>query len=410
MAGIAAILIVPLLNPTIFGRAAYFLPIPLFLLVAVSNRRIVAFTSGPSLRLRVAGALFIGLIVVGFSIGDFYRLQSATVYNQILNESTLQALDWISLHTVRTDTLFTNYQGLGGWIAGYSQRDVISPRPLGYIVTSPDYEPTVAANAIDAGNYVLDGKSLTIGDFFPSSIFNPAVYLNLPTGRQGLLFLDDDYQTVYPNATTGLPGSRLVSASSKTLSNASVEGSRSFTFNYSWEFGAVSRTVSLTPPNSIGVSYSISVAHSNETVFVARILAFSGEAFDYSRLSENMARLRALLPNGQAIAMSIGYNGTLGDSIISSFSGNDSITKLPTLSVRLSSHSSTTRLNFSISLLDLSFSDPVSSYTFLNLVRSYSVDYLVLDVQAYSQNIRFKEAGFASVYQNSRISILKINL
>jgi hypothetical protein len=410
MAGIAAVLIIPLLNATIVGRAAYFLPIPLFLLVAVSSRRIMAFAAGPSLRLKVMGALFIGLIVLGFSIGDFNRLQSATAYNQILNESTLQALDWISLHTVRTDTIFTNYQGLGGWIAGYSQRNVISPRPIGYIVTSPDYAPTVAANAIDAGNYVLDSKLLTIGDFFPSSIINPAVYVNLPTGRQGLLFLDDDYQTIYFGTTTGFHGGENVSALSKNLSNASVEGSHSFTFNYSWEFGTVSRTVSLTPPNSIGISYSISVVNSNETAFVARILAFSGETFAYSRVSENMTRLGALLSDGQAIRMSIGYNGPPGDSIISSFSQDDNITKHQTLSVRLSSHSSTTRLSLSISLLDLSFSDPVSSYNSLNLVRSYSVDYLVLDVQAFSQIIRFEQAGFASVYLKSGISILKVNL
>jgi len=409
---IASIALVLLLNPTIYSRAAYFLPISLFLLVAAFHKRILSFARAPNPTAKIGGVLLIGLIVVGFSIGDFDRLRSATAYYQVLDQPTLQGLDWITLHTTHTDTLFTNYPGLGAWIAGYSQRNVISPRPIGYIVTSPDYEPTIAANAIDAGNYVLDSQALTIGDFFPSSILNPVLYLNLATGRQGLLFLDDDYQIISFNDTSGMHTSGLVSASSKALSDSSNYGIHSFSFNYSWGFGQVIRTMSLMPPNSIGVSYSISIPSSNETAFATRILAFSGETFAYSQPSPNLVELAALLPGGQTISMSVGYIAPAGDSISSSFSKNDSITKLPSLSVRLFSHSSSARLNLSISLLNFSFSDPITSYSAFNLIKSYSVDYLVLDARAYSQNNRFglPKGAFVPVFQNSRVSILKVQL
>lgn len=410
---LAAALLIPLLNPTIYSRAAYFLPVGVFLSIsALYGFLLSASRMTVSWQPKVAALLLIGLSVIGLTMGNLTRLQSSTEYYQVINDQTLEALNWISLHTQREEILFTNYPGLGSWIAGYSERTVLSPRPIGYIVTSPDYNSTVAANAIDAGNYVLDTNALTVADFFPAGIENPAIYVNTETGRYGLLFLDDDYTILKFNDATGTRTAGLTSAQTKSFMGYATEDSgANLAFDYSWDFGTIRRTVSLSAPKTIHVSYSVSLPDSNEATFTARILAFMGGAFEFSLSSNNAALVRATLSGGQRADVSVTSASQSATEPTFSFSANDAVTRLPTVTVQVESQLTSFRIDLWLSLINLSFELPIYFQSAFDLLESYRVRYLVLDSLAYAQFTRFLGSGAAltNVFQNDRIVILRLD-
>src|SRR5207249_4287649 len=263
---IANVLLTLLLNPVITNRAAYFLPIPLFASVSSFFSYSIAFFKTPFRLPNLFGFLLIALIISGFVVADVNRFESAISYYQIVDSHTLDALNWISSHTLRNDSVYTNFPGLSAWIAGYAERNVLFPSAPGYILTAPDYTLATAANTIDAGNYVLSSQQITIGDFFPSSIENPAVYINSLSGKQGLLFSDDDFNYVNFTDSSGLRSANMVSADFKIFDGFSHNSTLdSLQFNYSWAFAQGVRTVSLAPPNIIKFSLSIFADTSNNT-------------------------------------------------------------------------------------------------------------------------------------------------
>jgi len=409
---VAAIILVNLLNPTIFERAAYFLPIPFFLLVAGSYRYLLGLMERHRSWVKLGAGLLICLILAGFMIGDFETLQIATASNQVLDSQIVQGLDWLSLHTARNNAIYSDYPALGAWIAGYSERTELTPKPVDYVITSPDLALIRVANIISAGNYVLDSRSVTIGDFFPSTIYNPAVFLNKASGPQGLLFFDDDYQVLTFNNTAGTNVQSLVSAPLKTVLNgSSSSNSTSFSFSYSWPFGQINRTISASPPNIIHLGYSVLMNNSTRTSFLCRMLAFAGEKFDYSRISQNTTLMQISLPNGQTVPISISYRQGPGQAADSFFNENDNTTKLPTLGILATSSSSIVSLDLWITLVNLSFNGPVSSYSAFSLMQAYSVSYIFLDLRGYAQTIRFTRMGngLVCVFRNSEVAILRID-
>ncbi len=408
---VAAIILVSLLNSTIFERAAYFLPIPFFLLIAESFRYLLSLMDRHMSWVKLGAGLLICLILAGFMIGDFETLQVATATNQILDPQIVQGLDWISLHTARNDAIYSDYPALGAWIAGYSERTELTPKPVNYVITSPDLALIRVANIISAGNYVLDSRSVTIGDFFPSTIYTPAVFLNKASGPQGLLFFDDDYQVVTFNDTAGTHVQSLVSAPLKTVLNGSSSSNlTSFSFSYSWAFGQINRTISPNPPNVIHLGYSVLMNNSTGTSFMCRMLAFAGERFDYSRISQNTTLVQISLPDGQTFPISITYRQGPGQGANSFLNASDNTTKLPTLGILATSSSSIVSLDLWITLLNLAFNGPVSSYSAFSLMQAYSVSYIFLDLRGYAQTVRFTKMGdgLICVFRNSEVAILRI--
>src|SRR5207302_8511658 len=148
---IATVLLALLLNPVIIDRAAYFLPIPLFLGVSAFFSFFIGVLRTPYQLPNLLGFILIALIISGFVVADVNRFESAITYYQVVDSQTLDTLNWISQHTLRNDTVYTNYPGLSAWIAGYAERNVLFPSAPGYILTAPDYALATAANTIDAG-------------------------------------------------------------------------------------------------------------------------------------------------------------------------------------------------------------------------------------------------------------------
>jgi len=409
---IAAALLIPFLNPTIVGRAAYFLPIPIFLLIAVFHSRLLRSARGIGRKQKSIALIFIFLSIVALSAGDYDRLQSATVNNQVIDKDTLQALDWISSHTMRGDTVFTNYPTLGAWIGGYSERPYLSPKPLGFLVTSPDLTMTIAANRIDVGNYALDSQGVTVGDFFPASGLNPAAYMNNENGRQGLFFLNDSYQVLSftrtpPNQTGSVTTAALSSAQSKAF--LQFDGQYQIRMNYSWPFGFVERTVSLLPPNLIHIGLAITVTGANSTSLVSRVLAFDKENYTYPTTTSNSASIKAVLADGETVTMSMSFASQTGTSLILSISPKAIDTRRPTLTATVSSQSPTATLDTWVSLGNLSLGGPVFFSDAFVLLGTYLVRYLVLDKRNLPQLARFAESGseLPVVFENSEVRILR---
>jgi hypothetical protein len=410
---VAALLLIPSLNSTIYERVAYFLPIPFFLLIAAVVRQLLVLVRLPKWPIRLAAGALIALIVVGFSVGDYGTLTAAIAFNQHLDGQTLQALDWLSIHTSRNDSVYSNYPALGAWIAGYSERNELTPKLAAYSLTSTEQEQLKAANVINAGNYVFDGPQVTIGDFFPATIYNPAVYLNLPQGPQGLLYFNDDYQNLTYSSAQGTRSLILGGQLAKNAVNGTTSGaSNSFVFSYSGSFGQLNRTVSITGPNTIKIDYSIISSNSTSMSFVSRMLAFTGESFDYSSPSTNNTLVVMSLPSGQQIPVSITYSQRAGQTLDTLFSSHDNSTSLPTFTIRTRSTSSTLSMDLSITLPQLYTIEPLSSYSAFNLMKTYSVKYILLDLSNTEQTNRFIQmmalGGLQDVFQNSEVEMLRM--
>jgi len=406
---VAAALLIPFLNPTIVGRAAYFLPIPIFLLIAVFHGHIFRSARGIGRRQKTIVLMFIFLSIVALSAGDYGRLQSATASNQVIDKNTLQALDWISSHTTRGDTVFTNYPTLGAWIGGYSERPYLSPKPLGFIVTSPDLTMTIAANRIDVGNYALDSQQMTVGDFFPASGLNPAAYLNSENGREGLFFLNDSYQVLSftTNQTGSVTTARFSSAPSKTF--LQFDGQYRILMNYSWPFGFVQRTVSLLPPNLIHIGLTMTVTGAISTSLVSRVLAFDKENYTYPTTTPNSAFVKAVLADGETVAISMSFASQTATSLSLSISPKAIDTGRPTLTATVSSRSPSAALDTWVSLDNASLGGPVVFSNAFDLLGTYTVHYLVLDKRNLPQLARFAESGngLLVVFENSEVRILR---
>ena len=89
---------------------------------------------------------------------------------------------------------------------------------------------------------------------------------------------------------------------------------------------------------------------------------------------------------------------------------DDPITSLPTLTVQTNTQGPNVTLNISMNLQGLVFGPDVAfSYAFATL-RAYGVDYLLLDLRAYAQVIRFLHSQVMTsvVFQNSKVVILRI--
>src|SRR5207245_3551027 len=211
--------------------------------------------------------------------------------------------------------------------------------------------------------------------------------------------------------TAGTYVQSLVSAPLKTVLNgSSSNNSTYFSFSYSWPFGQINRTISMSVPNTIHLGYSVSMNNSTGTSFLCRMLAFADEKFDYSRISENTTLMQMSLPDGQTVPISISYRQGPGQGATSFFSQNDNTTKLPTLGILATSSSSIVSLDLWITMSTLSFSGPVSSYSAFGLMQTYSVSYIFLDLRGYAQMIRFSRmgAGLVCVFRNSEVAILRI--
>ena len=400
------------INSAIYNRAAYFLPITLFVAVAGSFSFLTTSPVNRSRRVRVLAILIIAIVLTGFVVADINRFESAVSYYQIVTPQTLDALNWISSNTSRNDTVFTNFPGLAAWIAGYSERSVLYPRQPGYIVTAPDLIRAAAATTVDSGNYVLSSQGVIVGDFFPSSIYNSIVYLNSISGRQGLLFLDDDYNSLNFTDVSGIHTSNLVSGQSKTFEGYSQNGTTySMSFNYTWTSAKGIRTVALTPPNVIRTHFDFYAMGSNATAFAARIIALSGEEFSYTSLNNNSGTLIARLQSGNSVSMSV-VVGTGNGSVRLAFSDDDPSTNLPTLTITASGPGPEVVLDTSIALTGVDFGPDITFDSAFAILKLYGVSYLLLDVRAYSQQIRFLHSQVSTtiVFANPKIMILKISL
>lgn len=401
--GLASLLLIPFLNATIYSRVAFFLPIPIFLLASVLLARLITTLRSSKTRFKMLALFALAIIIGGLTFSDVNRLQSSTTYNQVLNDQTLQALNWIGSHTSRNQTVFTNYSEMGAWLAGYSERTTLSPRPIGYIVTAPDYVLTVAANAIDSGNYVLDGQSLILADLFPAHIYNPSIYVNTNFGKEGVFHFDDNYQTITVTNSSGIQSSSLNSSNAK---NFTRYGQTGLSFNYSLPIASVNRIVELKYPGIIHVHYQVYAKNADSVSLFCRIIGFDGESVQPTTTSSNVALLTATLTDGRQVASSITTSST--GSLNVTFSPDDNLTQLSTLSLQGTSPSKVLDMDISISLAGFAISQPVLYYDASQLLTTYSVSYLVLDTSIQSQVIRFQSdsSRFVEAFRNSKVIIM----
>jgi len=408
---LGAVLLMPLLNPTIYVRAAYFLTIPLFLLIAAFHRELFVFARRQEIARKVGIFLLLALVILGFTYAVFIQMQGAISYNQYLNRDSLRALDWINSHTQPNDTIYTNYNGLGAWIAGYSQRPELSPRPIGSIVTSPDYERTLASNHIDAGNYALNGGAITIGDFFPAAGGNPIVLLNDYAGSEGLFLFNDANQILTFNATGAsqqtLHNSTLASAEQKTFLGYSAQNG--LQYQYNWASASGSRTVTVDSMKSFHIHYLFNAINSSQTGLTVNLQILPEVQVRYFSTLANQSRISANLADGIETDFRADIQTQPGSNTTTSFNQNPP-NRSATLTIQSSDKSSMVDLTIAITLENVAITLPIEFSSSAQIISSYNVRYLLLDTSFADQLDRFLRGTVPveQAFQDPSVIILKV--
>ena len=257
----------------------------------------------------------------------------------------------------------------------------------------------------------MSAQALTVGDFFPSSIENPSVYLNSILGTNRFLFSDDDYNVANFTYASGHRSANLVSAQSKTFAGYSQNGiAYSLGFNYSWAFGHSERTITLAAPNYVRFHFAFNAPQSNATSFTSRLIATSGETLAFIQKSENAGTLSVTLRDREEITISLIATSSTSIGAPITFYQNDSITRLPTLTFVASSQGPDVALEISMQIATINVGPKIIFYNAFDLLKEYKIDYLVLDRNAYSQQVRFLNSRLpiSLVYSNSKVVILKL--
>lgn len=249
-------LILAFAYPAGASRLVYFLYIPFFLILGI----ILQYLASGMVRARINGRLgYVALFLIpliaipGLLIADSYAVFKRGIeWHQELNDNTIEALDWITVHTGRGDVVLPNDYYLAWWIEGYAERRSLMPQPAATAryISEAEYEQIELANKMIAGNYIVDNGYVRVADFFPGPSANPRIFLHPGAANQELLFFDDS-DAIWD-------GEKLSSAPGKVMEHEVTSETAILRYHYSWGDTQVTRTVEVVTEPKVAVSYELS--------------------------------------------------------------------------------------------------------------------------------------------------------
>jgi hypothetical protein len=405
---VAAMCLSIVLNPETIDRASYFVPIAIFSASAVffSKVRHLMVETDISRRLIALALLF---VLVSILIeGANTRLIGAVDYYHVVDEDAANALNWIRDETPKSAVVFTNFASLGTWIEGYANRKALAPRPLGLIVTKPDFEDSLAANRIDAGNYIVENGYFLVSDYFPAGYNNPGISVKRGDQYEPIIFLDDEHQSFtfsFANDTT-IRESNMLSAN-KTIVGFSVEPSVvTITYKYSWNFGTILRRVELSKKAQASVTYDIALVDCSIKEFNLTAMVYSANQVRSHATDGKVMNLTVSTADGNEENISLSPRNSSG-SLVAIYDASVLSSAIFVLD------GSTSQMSITLELGAASVNDSNSDAQFTNsidLLKNYNISYLLLDKRNYSQWIRFTKGfdGLTNVFESERILILKV--
>jgi len=411
-----AILVLSFLTiPSLWGRVFYFLYVPIFLGFSVLLSDYLKFIARLKFPRKILLAFLPIFIILTSVVTAYSRMIVSIDYYNILNEDAVQALDWIKQSTDSSAVMLTNYNGLAGWIEGYALRKAYSSRPLGYIVTSTEYQETIVANKILAGNDVIENSYLMVSDFFPAGYNNPGIYLNTPEGYGELVFLNDEFQSINISRTSfpeEVLTKNLFSGEAKaTEVPVMTDEAVVCTHSYRWYFGEVNRTIELSKAPYVNVTYTMDFPQYSIREFQINLTAFSVTKLENYAVTNNVVSLDLLTPQSQDVRLKVAIVETTGEIDDVFFVPQESITHMPAVVFIINATGSNLYTKLQISFESSSYTNGSVEYAnAYELLEALNIKYIILDKQRHEDLHRFtyERQRYEPVFENNRILILEV--
>jgi len=390
----------------------YYSLIPAFLLSAFSlDKALCVFRRvGSSGRLMLGTLLF---IIISIQVrGAYSRLVDAVDWYQVLDNDSIEALDWISKNIPKGATLLACDENLNVWIEGYARRRALGgPKPLDYYVVAPEYEKALVSNIICLGNYVMENGYIMVVDEFPHGYYTPGIFMRTFDYQVPLIYFYDEVQTVKFSTYHA----DMLSSTTKVLENASLTSNElSVRFKYGWSFGNISRIVVL--PRSeprVRVIYDVDVAHAPiDQLDVRAIVDHTNKVLKISEARNGSITLNVLTGEGKIVEVNVSLISTSSPSYNITYDLQDPLTKLPTITFTFKPK--THQVNVVVEVfvkLARCYDDKLSFWDSNELLKMYGIKYVVVDKKAsYSRYVRFiYSPAFSPIYENQRILVLKVD-
>lgn len=405
---LAAVCLSIVLNTETVDRASYFVPIAIFSVSAVFFSRVRSLINDKDTSRRLVAFVLLSVITLILFQGAYARLDGAITYYHIVDDDAASALNWVRDNTPRGTVIFTNYASLGTWIEGYSNRKALAPRATGFIVTRPDFEEALVGNDIDAGNYVIKNGYMLVSDYFPAGYDNPGIYVRRNSKYEPLIFLDDAHQSFSFSLRndTDVRRSNLLSANKTMVEPFSEHDAVRITYQYSWNFGTAMRQVELSRKPKVLVTYDLAITDGNISEFNLTSIVYSVNQVKSHTINGTNVNLTIITEDGteEIIRLSTNDSSNIWEVIYDDSMPSSIVFLLGQLTSRIS-----ITLELDLTSIDNLDSD-VQFTNSINLLRDYSVSYLLLDKEKYSQWVRFTKGfkGLTYAFENERILILKM--
>jgi hypothetical protein len=402
-------------NIELICRVVYFLPIPLFLTIAIFIK-----SSLERMRNKRAHLLFmflLSIIVGSLMYASYVRLNVAVDWYHVLDNEALEAIDWISKNTLGNTTIFVNRDVLDVWIEALAHRATLAPRPWAFHITKQEHYRISDANIISLGNHVLENGKVAVSDHFPEGYETPGIYIRTSMSYAPLLFIYDGAQymelTSMNNRTSYMPN--LLGSPQKSVYEASSSGKEAFiVYRYSYEkFYTALRNVSLTTHSTITISYELKSPSYLINELMLKISAHWRSKVIRATIDGNQMRLSLLTSDGfSSIPANLVISITKADGLsFIYFNMTDPMLQLPTFTLLFKPSNTRVSVTLNICIEGIKAGQEARLFSSYELMEKYNVGYVVVDkTKSYSDFVRFEKnpAHFLKVYENNRVAIFKV--
>jgi hypothetical protein len=402
-------------NIELIARVAYFLPIPLFLTIAIFIKSILEKMHNMKVRLLFMLLLF---IIMGLLMhASYVRLNVAIDYYHILDNEALESINWIIKNTPSNITIFVTRDVLDVWIEALAHRATLAPRPWAIHITKQEHYRISDANIIYLGNHVLENGKVAVSDHFPEGYETPGIYIRTSMGYAPLLFIYDGVQYMEFTSTNNRTSYmlNLLGSPQKSVYEALSSGEEAFImYRYSYEkFYTVLRKVSLTTYPMITISYDLESPSYIINELMLKISVHWRSKVIHATFDGNQMRLSLLTSDDYSlIPVHLTINITKADGLsFIYFNVTDPILRLPTFTLLFKPSNIRASVTLNICIEGIEAGQEARVFSSYKLMEKYNVGYIVVDkAKSYSDVVRFEKnpAHFLKLYENNRVAIFKV--
>lgn len=394
------------------GLAFIYIPICLALSLLLSNLKYSISQKGRS------SVICLSLIfLLTFSIAQYtsseQRLVNAIKYYHVMDDDTIEALNWLKNNTDRHVATATNDFRLVWWIEGFAERKSYGAYKYPVYVYWDQIADLDLGNIIMGGNHIIRNGYIMLSDFFPAGFRNPAVSMYIGGGFQDVLIFNDAYFTVFVSPSHDPTTVWKVApfyAKSKVSYVDITPQYVTLTANFiHGKFVNITRIMKLEDRPQAEISYYINYANSfGIKADVAIRIGDDVKVLHVSNTTNGVVlTVRDYLGIKAEVEVLIQTDGSVRDIRYLRF---DEQWKVPTL--RFAIDGNVTEVHFLVKMLSFRRSDMKPTYfNALDLMKEKNIQYIVLNKALHEYLHRFTYTDdFEKVFENRRIMILRVKL